>query len=121
MDVYPLSSLLDLRAASGGPWLEFARSADLSAGLYVIEAGGVDGQAPHTEDEVYVILAGRARFTAGGETRSVSPGDTIFVAADVPHRFHEVTEELRVIVVFGPAEYTRATGANRWEAEAVEG
>jgi len=121
MDVYPLSSLLDLRAASGGPWLEFARTADLSAGLYVIEAGGVDGQQPHTEDEVYVILAGRARFTAGAETRSVAPGDTIFVAADVPHRFHDVEEELRVIVVFGPAEYTRATGASRWEAETVEG
>ena len=121
MDVFPLSSLVDLRAASGGPWLEFARSVDLSAGLYVIEAGGVDGQAPHTEDEVYVILAGRARFTAGAETRDVGPGDSIFVAAEVPHRFHDVTEELRVIVVFGPAEYTRAAGANRWDAETVEG
>ena len=121
MDVYPLSSLLDFRAASGGPWLEFARSADLSAGLYLIEAGGVDGQAPHTEDEVYVILSGRARFTAGTETRDVGPGDSIFVAAEVPHRFHDVTEELRVIVVFGPAEYTRAAGASRWDAETVEG
>jgi len=121
MDAYPLASLLDLRAASGGPWLEFARSTDLSAGLYVIEAGGVDGQSPHTEDEVYVILAGRARFTAGTETRDVVPGDTIFVAAEVPHRFHDIAEELRVIVVFGPAEDTRATGATRWEAETVEG
>jgi len=121
MDVFPLSSLLDLRAASGGPWLEFARSADLSAGLYLIEAGGVDGQAPHTEDEVYVVLSGRARFTAGTETRDVGPGDSIFVAAEVPHRFHDVTEELRVIVVFGPAEYTRAAGASRWDAETVEG
>ena len=121
MDVFPLSSLLDLRAATGGPWLEFLRTADLSAGLYVIEAGGVDGQQPHTEDEVYVILAGRARFTAGDETRDVAPGDSIFVAAEMPHRFHDITEELRIIVVFGPAEYTRAQGTSRWDAETVEG
>ena len=121
METFPLAGLLDLRAASGGPFLEFLRTADLSAGLYVLEAGAVDGQQPHTEDEVYVILAGRARFTAGTETRDVGPGDTIFVAAEVPHRFHDITEELRIIVVFGPAEYTRATGASRWDAETVEG
>jgi quercetin dioxygenase-like cupin family protein len=121
MDVFPLSSLLDLRAANGGPWLEFARSVDLSAGLYVIEAGGVDGQEPHTEDEIYVVLAGRSQFTAGTETRAVRPGDSIFVEADVPHRFHDIEEELRIVVVFGPAEHSRARGTDRWEAETVEG
>src|SRR3954451_14778069 len=121
MDVFPLQALLELRAASGEPWLEFVRAADLSAGLYVIEAGGVDRQTPHTEDEVYVVLAGRARFTAADETRSVAPGDTIFVAATVPHRFHDVEEELRVVVVFGPAEHTRSDRPGRWEAETVEG
>ena len=122
MDAFPLADLLDRRAASGGPWLEFVRSPDLSAGLYVIDAGGVDGQQPHTEDEVYVILAGRARFTAGTETRDVEPGDTIFVAAEVPHRFHDVRDELRIVVVFGPPEGSRALGAaDRWDAETVEG
>jgi mannose-6-phosphate isomerase-like protein (cupin superfamily) len=111
MDVFPLSALLERQAAAGGPWLEFLRVPDLSAGLYVIEAGGTDGQQPHSEDEVYVVLAGRSRFTAGDETRDVGPGDTIFVAATVPHHFHDVTEPLRIIVVFGPAEYSRAGAA----------
>src|SRR4051794_10950710 len=111
MDIFPLSELLE-RRASGNAWLEFLRVADLSAGLYVIEAGGVDRQSPHTEDEVYVVLAGRAAFTAGSETREVAAGDTIFVAATVGHRFHDVTEELRVIVVFGPAEHSRAAAGN---------
>ena len=108
MDVFPLLDLLERRAAAGGPWLEFLRVADVSAGLYVIPAGGIDGQSPHTEDEVYVILAGRARFTAATDTRPVGPGDTIFVAAGVPHRFHDIAEELRIVVVFGPAERSRA-------------
>ena len=37
----------------------------MSVGLYVLPAGGVDGQSPHTEDEIYVLLPAAARFTAG--------------------------------------------------------
>jgi len=111
MDVLPLADLLARRAATGDPYLEFLRVADLSLGLYVLPAGGVDRQSPHTEDEAYVVLAGRALFTAGEETRAVGPGDTIFVAAGVPHRFHDIGEELHLIVAFGPAEGSRATTA----------
>ncbi len=104
MDVFPLSSLVDRQVASGEPYLEFLRVPDLSLGLYVLEAGAVDRQQPHTEDEAYVVLAGRSRFTAGSETRDVATGDTIFVAAGVPHRFHDIVETLRLVVAFGPAE-----------------
>jgi mannose-6-phosphate isomerase-like protein (cupin superfamily) len=110
MDAFALAELEARRAAHGDPYLEFLTVPDLSAGLYVLEAGAVDRQQPHTEDEVYVILAGRSRFTVGDETREVGPGDTLFVAATVPHRFHDILETLRVIVVFGPAEGSRATG-----------
>jgi mannose-6-phosphate isomerase-like protein (cupin superfamily) len=110
MDVYTAEALSVRQAASGGPYLEFLRSPDLSLGLYVLAAGAVDGQPPHTEDEAYVVLEGRSRFTAGRETRDVGPGDTIFVAAGVPHRFHDIAETLRLIVAFGPAEGSRAAG-----------
>ena len=107
-----LDEALRRREDAGGPWAELLRVPDLSVGLYVLGAGDVDGQQPHTEDEVYVVLAGRSRFTAGTETREVRPGDVIFVPAEVPHRFHDIAEELRVVVVFGPAEHSRmgATG-----------
>jgi quercetin dioxygenase-like cupin family protein len=108
MDVFTIDALVDRQRASGGPYLEFLRVPDLSLGLYVLERGAVDGQRPHTEDEAYVILAGRSRFTAGDDTRAVGPGDTIFVAAGVPHRFHDIAETLRIVVVFGPAERSRA-------------
>jgi mannose-6-phosphate isomerase-like protein (cupin superfamily) len=108
MDVFPLSTLADRQSAQDHPYLEFLRVPDLSLGLYVLEAGAVDRQQPHTEDEAYVVLEGRAGFTAGSETRDVGPGDTIFVGAGVPHRFHDISETLRLIVVFGPAEGSRA-------------
>ncbi len=103
-----LSEALARRRATGEPWLELLRVADLSAGLYVLAAGAVDRQRPHTEDEVYVVLAGRSRFTSGDETRDVGPGDTLFVPAHEAHRFHDITDELHLVVVFGPAEGSRA-------------
>ena len=108
MQAIALSEALERRRASEDPWLELLRVPDLSAGLYVLAAGATDRQQPHTEDEVYVVLAGRSRFTSGGETRDVGPGDTLFVPAHEPHRFHDITDELHLVVVFGPAEGSRA-------------
>jgi quercetin dioxygenase-like cupin family protein len=44
----------------------------------------------------------------GGETRPVVPGSLVFVAATVPHRFHDIAERLELLVMFGPAEGDRA-------------
>lgn len=108
MHALTLSEALARQRAGGRPWIELLSVPDLSCGLYVLAAGAVDEQQPHTEDEVYVVLAGRGRFTAGDETRDCAAGDVIFVPARVPHRFHDITEELRIVVAFGPAEGSRA-------------
>src|SRR3954452_2638955 len=110
MDVFPLDRLLADRAAARRPYLEFIRRPDLSVGLYVLPAGGRDMQTPHGEDEAYYVVTGTGSFTAGEESRRIGPGDTIFVAAGVPHRFHDIEEELRLIVAFGPAEGSRGAG-----------
>lgn len=102
------AGLLELHRATGRPYIEFIRSGALSTGLYVLPAGGVDQQQPHTEDEVYVVIAGGSLFTAGVETREVRAGDVLFVAAGVPHRFHDISEEMRIIVLFAPPEGSRS-------------
>jgi mannose-6-phosphate isomerase-like protein (cupin superfamily) len=104
MDIHRLTDLLAQQAAGGRAYLEFLRSDSLSVGLYVLRAGDIDRQQPHNEDEIYVVMSGRSRFTAGDETRDVNPGDTIFVAAGVSHRFHDITADLQLIVVFAPPE-----------------
>jgi mannose-6-phosphate isomerase-like protein (cupin superfamily) len=101
---FAIADLVASGAAVGRPYLEFVREESMSVGAYVLAAGAVDRQKPHTEDEVYVVLSGTALFTAGDETRPVERGDTLFVAAGVTHRFHDITEELRLIVVFAPPE-----------------
>jgi mannose-6-phosphate isomerase-like protein (cupin superfamily) len=92
------------RVESGRLYREFLRVPALSAGLYVLPAGGADPQKPHHEDEVYYIVRGRARFQADNEDREISAGSVIFVAAEVEHRFYDITEELAVLVLFAPAE-----------------
>ena len=67
-------------------------------------AGGVDHQQPHTEDEIYYVIEGRARITVGNETAPVGTGSVVFVGAGEPHRFHDIEAELHLLVVFGPAE-----------------
>jgi mannose-6-phosphate isomerase-like protein (cupin superfamily) len=92
------------RVQSGKLYKEFLRVPAMSAGLYVLPAGSTDPQQPHHEDEMYYVVRGRARFKARTQDREVSAGNVIFVAAEVEHRFYDVTEELAVLVMFAPAE-----------------
>jgi mannose-6-phosphate isomerase-like protein (cupin superfamily) len=95
-------------AKAGCPYHEFLRVPALSAGVYVLPAGATDRQTPHTEDEVYYVVRGRGRFTRGSDDAAVGPGEVLYVPARVPHRFHDIVEELVVLVVFAPPEQTAA-------------
>ena len=104
MEAHELRALLERRRSSDRPYLEFVRRPALSVGLYVLAAGAIDGQQPHAEDEVYHVVEGRGRITVGDETQVVRPGSIVYVAATVPHRFHDIEEELRILVFFAPPE-----------------
>ncbi len=102
-----IDRLHDVRAArraAGRLYREFLRERSMSAGLYELPAGSRDPQQPHAEDELYFVVAGRASFECGGETRPVEAGDTIFVEAGEPHRFVDIAEDLSLLVVFAPPE-----------------
>ena len=111
MDAWELDTLEAARADAGKLYYEFLSVPDLSAGLYILEAGAIDPQSPHKEDELYVVMSGRGRVTVGDDDREIGPGTLIFVAADVVHRFHDITERLVLLVGFGPAEGSRAASA----------
>lgn len=92
----------------GVRWVEHLRVSDLSVGTYSIAAGAEDDQEPHTEDEIYVVTEGQATLEAGGQAVPVGPGSVIYVPAGEPHHFTSVTSDLAVLVLFAPAEYSRA-------------
>ena len=106
MQAYELPQLISQREVANKLYLEFLKVPDLSMGLYVLPAGGTDPQSPHTEDEVYYVVSGKAQIQVANEDRAVQAGSIVYVAKNVEHRFHSIEEELTVIVFFAPAEYS---------------
>ncbi len=106
MQAYELNQLIAERATLNKAYLEFLKVPDLSMGVYVLPAGGVDPQSPHTEDEVYYVASGRAQIKVADENRGVQAGSIVYVVKNVEHRFHSIEEDLTVLVFFAPAEYS---------------
>jgi len=92
------------RVETGKLYREFLRVPAMSAGLYVLAPGATDLQRPHHEDEMYYVVRGKARFQAGDQDQAISAGSVLFVAAEVPHHFYNIVEELAVLVFFATAE-----------------
>lgn len=64
---------------------------------------GEDLQSPHDQDEIYIVQSGNGRFECDGDSISFEPGDALFVAAGVEHRFAEFSDDFAAWVVFyGP-------------------
>jgi len=103
-ETWSLEDLSDARAKSKRAYLSFLERSSMRMGLYHLPKGGRDGQSPHAEDEAYYVAAGKSRFTCDGETVDVSPGDVLFVAAGLSHRFHDIEEDLDLIVFFSAAK-----------------
>ena len=104
MKLFRLDELDAERAEGDGAYLRFLKQPTMSAGLYALSPGDTDPQTPHAQDEIYLVVSGRAELTVGRETATVGRGSVVFVPAGTEHRFHHVTEELRVLVVFSPPE-----------------
>jgi mannose-6-phosphate isomerase-like protein (cupin superfamily) len=107
MEAFEIEELRLRLQATNQRYLEFLRVPALSVGVYHLFAGMPDPQQPHTEDEVYYVISGQAVIRVGAEDRAVEAGSVIYVAANVEHRFHTITEDLTVLVFFAPAEYSQ--------------
>jgi mannose-6-phosphate isomerase-like protein (cupin superfamily) len=97
----PESALAELAAASGPEFVTLFRHGTLEVEVY--RPVKVDRQKPHTRDELYVILSGTGTFVTGGERQPFGPGEVLFVAAGVEHRFEDFTDDFATWVFFyGP-------------------
>ena len=60
-------------------------------------------QTPHEQDEIYVVVEGRGFLWHDGTRAAFGPGDLLFVAAGVEHRFEDFGDDLAVWRIFyGP-------------------
>nr|MBL8409917.1 cupin domain-containing protein [Dechloromonas sp.] len=101
--VFNLNELKNKVAGSEPCIFEFIRSPQLSCAMYRLPAGATDMQAPHLEDEVYLVLEGHARLSVDGQEQDVGPGMILFVSATTTHSFFDIKEDLTLVAMFGPA------------------
>lgn len=60
-------------------------------------------QAPHAQDEVYVVVQGRGILWHDGRREPFEAGDAMFVAAGTEHHFEDFTDDIAVwVIFFGP-------------------
>jgi quercetin dioxygenase-like cupin family protein len=104
----PAAALARL-ATAGAPFVLLFRHGTLEVELY--KPDRVDRQQPHTRDEVYVVVSGSGDFVCGGTHRPFGPGEVLFAAAGVEHRFEEFTTDFATWVFFySPAGGEREEG-----------
>ena len=101
---FEISEIERRREAAKKLYQEFLRVRSMSAGVYTLAAGSTDPQKPHTEDELYFVVKGKARIQVGSADQAIAEGSVVFVGANVEHRFHDIAQELTVLVFFAPAE-----------------
>ena len=81
-----------------------------------VGAGG--GPPPHrhlAEDELFYVFDGTISFTASGETRTVSAGESVFVPRGEAHAYSNVGDtDARMVAVYTPA------GMEGWFLEVFE-
>ena len=88
MERFYLADVQRLRASGNAPYHEFLHVPSMSAGVYELGVGNEDKQQPHTEDELYFVVSGRATILVGEENMPVEAGSMVYVPARVIHRFH---------------------------------
>jgi mannose-6-phosphate isomerase-like protein (cupin superfamily) len=101
---YSISDLREQQQNSGAAWLEFLKLPTLSMGVYSVPAGTNDREShgAHDQDEVYVGISGAGRLTADEQEYDIETGTVVYVKAGVQHYFHDVTDDLTLLVHFSP-------------------
>lgn len=90
------------RYPEGVPFVQVLQRGSMSLELF--EPRGEDRQQPHTQDELYLVLAGTSGFVRGQERITCAPGDAIFVPAGMAHRFVGMSAGFRTwVVLYGPS------------------
>ena len=92
------NALETLRNTNGQLFATVMARCNMSVEIYKPEK--VDLQTPHKQDELYVIISGSGEFINDGLRTNFNPGDVLFVAAGIEHRFENFTDDFVTWVIF---------------------
>jgi mannose-6-phosphate isomerase-like protein (cupin superfamily) len=88
-------------AAEPEPFIALFERGEFSLELYAPRV--TDKQEPHDQDEAYIVASGSGIFRRAEERVPFQPGDFLFAAAGIHHRFEEFTDDFQTwVIFFGP-------------------
>ena len=97
----PEKALQAVRDSEDGLYGVLLKNGTMELGCY--RPLNTDKQKPHTRDEIYIVQTGHGVFVRGDEKINFTPGDALFVAAGIEHRFVDFSKDFAAWVVFyGP-------------------
>lgn len=79
-------------------YIECADHGTMTLGMYAPRKQ--DLQTPHDQDELYFVVSGTGTFISGNDKYNFKPGDALFVAAGINHRFENFSDDFNTWVVF---------------------
>lgn len=74
----------------------------LMTSVVEFEPNAVVEEHSHPHEQMGIVLAGRAVFTVGGESRELGPGDVYRIPGNVKHKVVALSEAVRAFDVFSP-------------------
>ena len=97
--------VLDQLADESGNYLEVLDEGSMTVEIGRHAAGEAVPKNPHTEDELYYVVAGSGKVRVGDDVYAVEPGDTVFVERGLEHDFFDIEEDLVTLVVFADSSH----------------
>jgi mannose-6-phosphate isomerase-like protein (cupin superfamily) len=94
-------ALQSVRNSVDGLYAVLLENGSMELGYY--KPIGTDEQSPHDQDEIYIVQTGHGTLLCGDQSIPFEPGDALFVAASVDHRFVNFSDDFGAWVIFyGP-------------------
>ena len=95
---------------NGNPWIEIcpgikrqtvANGKTMYQMVARLDAGSKMPEHQHPQEQIVHILSGRMKLIVNGTAHDLMPGDSYYLASNVPHGV-ETIEETRVLDTFSP-------------------
>lgn len=103
MTLVSITDLVDGLDADGLQHREALEAGPLTVEVGKYPADSAAPKNPHNEEEIYYVLSGSGKLRVGDDTHEVAAGDLVYVEPNLEHDFFDITEEITVLIIFGPA------------------
>jgi mannose-6-phosphate isomerase-like protein (cupin superfamily) len=103
--IYELGKILSgLEHSKEDYYVDFLNTKSFEAGIIRLRKDQEDTQSTHPVDEIYYVIAGEGFIRIDGKNHDIRQGTSIFIEANVKHKFHGNTRDLVVLYILSKAE-----------------